>query len=69
MDSLIFYYNQLGNSMNRIKIINLLKSGTPRDNIIAKGWVRTRRDSSNFLSLLQKQRQSTEQHCIMCHNP
>ncbi len=34
--------------MNRIKIISLLKSETPRDNIIAKGWVRTRRDSSNF---------------------
>ena len=34
--------------MNRIKIISLLKSETPRNNIIAKGWVRTRRDSSNF---------------------
>jgi asparaginyl-tRNA synthetase len=34
--------------MNRIKIISLLKSETPQDNIVAKGWVRTRRDSSNF---------------------
>lgn len=34
--------------MCRIKIHNLLKSETPGDNIIAKGWVRTRRDSSNF---------------------
>lgn len=34
--------------MHRIKIHKLLKSETPRDNIIAKGWVRTRRDSSNF---------------------
>jgi asparaginyl-tRNA synthetase len=34
--------------MYRIKIHKLLKSETPRDNIIVKGWVRTRRDSSNF---------------------
>ena len=34
--------------MLRIKIISLLKSETHRHNIIAKGWVKTRRDSSNF---------------------
>ncbi len=34
--------------MLRIKIVSLLKSETPRDNIIVKGWVRTMRDSSNF---------------------
>lgn len=37
-----------GDFMLRIKIISLLKSETHRHNIIAKGWVRTRRDSSNF---------------------
>ncbi|MCG2830701.1 MAG: asparagine--tRNA ligase, partial [Desulfobacteraceae bacterium] len=34
--------------MHRIKIHNLLKSETPRANIVAKGWVRTKRNSSNF---------------------
>ena len=34
--------------MLRTKIISLLKSETPRDNIIVKGWVRTRRYASNF---------------------
>lgn len=34
--------------MKRSKIFRLLKSNTPIDNVLIKGWVRTRRDSSGF---------------------
>jgi len=34
--------------MKRIKIIELLKSDTPIDPVLVKGWVRTRRDSKDF---------------------
>jgi len=34
--------------MKRIKVLDLLKSDTPIDEILAKGWVRTRRDSKDF---------------------
>ena len=34
--------------MKRIKILSVLNSKTPLDNICVKGWVRTRRDSKNF---------------------
>jgi asparaginyl-tRNA synthetase len=34
--------------MERIKIFNLLKSEIPLDNVLIKGWVRTRRDSKSF---------------------
>ena len=34
--------------MHRIKINILLKSKIPQENIVAKGWVKTRRDLSNF---------------------
>ncbi len=34
--------------MERTKIINLLKSKGPTDQVLIKGWVRTRRDSKGF---------------------
>ncbi|OIN96372.1 MAG: asparagine--tRNA ligase [Deltaproteobacteria bacterium CG1_02_45_11] len=34
--------------MNHTKIVRLLQSNTPTDNVLIKGWVRTRRDSSDF---------------------
>ncbi len=34
--------------MKRTKIFKLLQSNTPTDNVLIKGWVRTRRDSSGF---------------------
>ena len=34
--------------MNRTKISTLIKSDEPRDNVLIKGWVRTRRDSKDF---------------------
>jgi asparaginyl-tRNA synthetase len=34
--------------MKRTKILNLLSSGIPLDEVCAKGWVRTRRDSKGF---------------------
>lgn len=34
--------------MKRIKIAHLLRAGTPRDQVLIKGWVKTRRDSKNF---------------------
>ena len=34
--------------IKRTKIVNLLQSKTPIDDILVKGWVRTRRDSKNF---------------------
>jgi len=34
--------------MKRTKIINLLKSDTPLEQVLIKGWVRTRRDSKEF---------------------
>ena len=34
--------------MKRTKIINLLNSGEPVDSVLAKGWVRTKRDSKAF---------------------
>ena len=34
--------------MKRTKIADLLKSNHPVDNVVLKGWVRTRRDASEF---------------------
>ncbi|MGA7144861.1 MAG: asparagine--tRNA ligase [Desulfobacterales bacterium] len=34
--------------INRTKIFNLLKTDQPIDDVLIKGWVRTRRDSKNF---------------------
>ena len=34
--------------MKRFKISNILKSDTPKDEVLIKGWVRTRRDSKGF---------------------
>ena len=34
--------------MKRKKIIELLKTSAPIDNILIKGWIRTKRDSKNF---------------------
>ena len=34
--------------MKRIKIVDLLKSKTPLQDVLVKGWVRTRRDSKDF---------------------
>ena len=34
--------------VHRTKIFNLLQTGQPIDDILIKGWVRTRRDSKNF---------------------
>jgi len=34
--------------MKRIKIVRLLKSEVPINNVLIKGWVRTRRDSKGF---------------------
>ena len=34
--------------MQRTKIHQLLKSETPIDQVLIKGWVRTRRDSKDF---------------------
>ncbi|MEA3279418.1 MAG: asparagine--tRNA ligase [Thermodesulfobacteriota bacterium] len=34
--------------MKRIRILNLLQSDKPIDNVIIRGWVRTRRDSRGF---------------------
>ncbi|MCP4747019.1 MAG: asparagine--tRNA ligase [Desulfobacteraceae bacterium] len=34
--------------MSRIKIVNLLKSESPIDNVTIKGWIRTKRDSKTF---------------------
>lgn len=34
--------------MKRIRILHLLKSDRPKDNVVIKGWVRTRRDSKGF---------------------
>jgi len=38
----------MGEFMKRIKIVQLLNSDTPIDQIVVKGWVRTRRDSKGF---------------------
>jgi len=34
--------------MTRLKIKQLLSSNTPEDNVLIKGWVKTRRDSKDF---------------------
>ncbi|UCD78739.1 MAG: asparagine--tRNA ligase [Desulfobacterales bacterium] len=34
--------------MERTKIYNLLKSETPADDVLIKGWIRTRRDAKSF---------------------
>jgi len=34
--------------MERTRITHLLKSPTPIDNVLIKGWIRTRRDAKNF---------------------
>jgi asparaginyl-tRNA synthetase len=34
--------------MKRIKVLDLLKSDTPINEVLVKGWVRTRRDSKDF---------------------
>ena len=34
--------------MERTKIFKLLKSDNPMDQVLIKGWVRTRRDSKGF---------------------
>ena len=34
--------------MKRTKIVQLLKSETPMDKVLVKGWIRTRRDSKGF---------------------
>ncbi|MGD9277242.1 MAG: OB-fold nucleic acid binding domain-containing protein, partial [Desulfobacterales bacterium] len=34
--------------MKRIKIVHLLTSEIPVNNVLIKGWVRTRRDSKDF---------------------
>jgi asparaginyl-tRNA synthetase len=37
-----------GSIMERIKIVQLLKSSHPMDSVIVKGWVRTKRDAKDF---------------------
>ena len=39
--------------MKRTKIIHLLNSDHPMDDVLVKGWVRTRRDSKNFSSFME----------------
>ena len=34
--------------IQRIKIVNLLQTDQPVDDVLVKGWIRTRRDSKNF---------------------
>ena len=34
--------------LRRTKIVDLLKSETTQPEVLAKGWVRTRRDSKDF---------------------
>ena len=37
--------------MTRLKIKQLLSSKTPENNVLIKGWVKTRRNSKDFLFL------------------
>lgn len=34
--------------LRRTKIVDLLKSDTTKPQVLAKGWVRTRRDAKDF---------------------